>query len=143
MPNLSLCHWSRQLFDLRASSTDVPVLLLNQPNLILHAAALNKPEIPVGPLLNPTKTNLLKHQQSGVPHKDLTKTSLLAFRSGGVPAAMLGCTEYLLSPRWNGEEKSLLHVAIIAKFLDDNKPKRHLKSGFALFQISSIFCDFI
>ena len=30
--NLPLCHWSSQLFDLRApSSTDVPVLLLNQP----------------------------------------------------------------------------------------------------------------
>ena len=29
---LPLCHWSSQLFDLRAqSSTDVPVLLLNQP----------------------------------------------------------------------------------------------------------------
>ena len=28
-----LCHWSRQLFDLRTpSSTDLPVLLLNQPN---------------------------------------------------------------------------------------------------------------
>ena len=33
MPNLLLCHWSRQLFDLRApSSTDVPVLLLNLLN---------------------------------------------------------------------------------------------------------------
>ena len=33
MLNLPLCHWSSQLFDLRApSSTDVPVLLLNQPN---------------------------------------------------------------------------------------------------------------
>ena len=32
VPNLPLCHWSGQLFDLRApSSTDVPVLLLNQP----------------------------------------------------------------------------------------------------------------
>ena len=32
MPNLPLCHWSSQLFDLRAPlSTDVPVLLLNQP----------------------------------------------------------------------------------------------------------------
>ena len=32
MPYLPLCHWSSQLFDLRApSSTDVPVLLLNQP----------------------------------------------------------------------------------------------------------------
>ena len=33
MLNLPLCHWSSQLFDLRAlSSTDVPVLLLNQPD---------------------------------------------------------------------------------------------------------------
>ena len=32
VPNLPLCHWSSQLFDLREpSSTDVPVLLLNQP----------------------------------------------------------------------------------------------------------------
>ena len=34
MLNLPLCHWSSQLFDLRApSSTDVSVLLLNQPNI--------------------------------------------------------------------------------------------------------------
>ena len=33
MFNLSLCHWSIQLFDLCVpSSTDLPVLLLNQPN---------------------------------------------------------------------------------------------------------------
>ena len=39
VPNLSLCHWSSKLFDLRApSSTDVPVLLLNQPT--------NSPERP-------------------------------------------------------------------------------------------------
>ena len=32
--NLPLCHWSSQLFDLRApSSTEVPVLLLNQPTV--------------------------------------------------------------------------------------------------------------
>ena len=32
--NLPPCHWSSQLFDLRAPwSTDVPVLLLNQPNV--------------------------------------------------------------------------------------------------------------
>ena len=31
-PNLPLCHWSSELFDLRApSSTEVPGLLLNQP----------------------------------------------------------------------------------------------------------------
>ena len=32
------------------------------------------------------------------------------------------------------EEKSLRHVAMVANVLDDIKPKRHLKSGFALFQ---------
>ena len=32
------------------------------------------------------------------------------------------------------EEKPLRHVVMIAKFLDDNKPKIHLKSIFALFQ---------
>ena len=32
VPNLPICHWSRQLFDLRMpSSTDIAVLLLNQP----------------------------------------------------------------------------------------------------------------
>ena len=35
----------------------------------------------------------------------------------------------------NREEKSLRHVAMVAKFLDDSKSKRHLKSGFALFQL--------
>ena len=43
----------------------------------------------------------------------------------------------------NREEKWLYHVAMMAKFLDDNKPKRHLKSGFALFQTSSILFNFI
>ena len=34
VPNLPLCHWSSHLFDLHApSSTDVSVLLLNQPNI--------------------------------------------------------------------------------------------------------------
>ena len=41
------------------------------------------------------------------------------------------------------EEKSLRHVAIVAKFLDDNKPKTALKSTFALFQSSSILFNFI
>ena len=40
-------------------------------------------------------------------------------------------------------EKSLRHVAMVAKFLDNNKPKRHLKSGFALFQTSLILFNFI
>ena len=33
----------------------------------------------------------------------------------------------------NREEKSLLHVAMVANFLDDNKPKIHLKREFAPF----------
>ena len=37
---------------------------------------------------------------------------------------------------------SLRQVAMVAKFLDDNKPQRHLKSGFALFQTSSILFNF-
>ena len=41
------------------------------------------------------------------------------------------------------EEKSLRHVAMVAKFLDDNKSKRHSKSGFELFQTSSILFNFI
>ena len=40
-------------------------------------------------------------------------------------------------------EKSLHHVAMVAKFLDDNKSKHHLKSGFALFQTSLILFNFI
>ena len=36
MPTFPLCHWSSHLFDLRApSSTDVGVLLLNQPIYVI------------------------------------------------------------------------------------------------------------
>ena len=41
------------------------------------------------------------------------------------------------------EEKSLCGVAMVAKFLDDNKPKRRLKNEFALFQTSSTLSNFI
>ena len=45
---------------------------------------------------------------------------------------------------WNDrEEKSLRHVAMVAKFLDDNKRKINLKSKFALFQTSSILFNFV
>ena len=43
----------------------------------------------------------------------------------------------------NRQEKLLRHVAMVAQFLDDNKPKIHLKSKFALFQTSSILFNFI
>ena len=38
----------------------------------------------------------------------------------------------------NREEKSSHHIVMVAKFLVDNKSKCLLKSGFALFQTSSI-----
>ena len=46
-------------------------------------------------------------------------------------------------PNTNREEKSLRHVSMVAKFLDDNKTKKSLKSLFALFQTSSILFSFI
>ena len=41
------------------------------------------------------------------------------------------------------EEKSFRHVTMVAKFLDENKSKRHSKSGFELFQTSLILFNFI
>ena len=41
------------------------------------------------------------------------------------------------------KEKSLRHVAMVGKVLDDNKPKKSLKSLFALFQTSPILFNFI
>ena len=41
------------------------------------------------------------------------------------------------------EEKPLRHSAMVANFLDDNKSKRHLKSGLTLFQLhQSYFISF-
>ena len=41
------------------------------------------------------------------------------------------------------EEKPLRHIAMVANFLDDNKSKRHLKSGLTLFQLhQSYFISF-
>ena len=44
---------------------------------------------------------------------------------------------------FNREEKSFHHVTMVAKFLDDNKLIKSLKSLFALFQISPILFNFI
>ena len=46
-------------------------------------------------------------------------------------------SRFQLKGQINRGEKSLRHVTMVAKFLDDNKSKRHLKSGFGLFQTSS------
>ena len=43
----------------------------------------------------------------------------------------------------NREEEPLCHIAMVAKFLDDNKPKSYLNSEFALFQTSLILVNFI
>ena len=43
----------------------------------------------------------------------------------------------------NREEMSFRHVNMVAKFLDDNKPKIHLKSEFTMFQSLSILSNFI
>ena len=43
----------------------------------------------------------------------------------------------------NREKQSFRQVVLGVKFVNDNKPKRYLKSGFALFQTSSILCNFI
>ena len=46
MLNLPLCHWSSQLFVLRASSlTEVPVLLQNQPNKLEGGLEPTKTEV--------------------------------------------------------------------------------------------------
>ena len=44
---------------------------------------------------------------------------------------------------FNREEKSLRHITMVAKFLDDNKPLKSLKSLFALFQISPILFNIL
>ena len=44
-----------------------------------------------------------------------------------------------ITPVSNREEKSLRCVAMVAKFLDDNKPKIDLKREFALFQTTTFF----
>ena len=41
------------------------------------------------------------------------------------------------------EDKSLRHVAMVAKFRNTTNRKRHLKSEFALFQTSTISFSFI
>jgi len=43
----------------------------------------------------------------------------------------------------NREEKQLRHIAMVAKFLADNKPKKSLKSLFPLFQTSTILFNSI
>ena len=44
----------------------------------------------------------------------------------------------ILNPFGQAFRKSQRHVAMVAEFLDDNKPEIHLKREFAPFQTSSI-----
>ena len=43
------------------------------------------------------------------------------------------------TPPINGQEKQLRHVAMVAKFLDDNKPKIHLKVNSHCFKLHRSF----
>ena len=52
-------------------------------------------------------------------------------------------TEILTLRYWHNREEKSLHVAMVAKFLDDNKLIKSLKSLFALFQTSPILFNFI
>ena len=49
----------------------------------------------------------------------------------------------MYNPRLTNREKLLRYVAMVAKFLDDNKPIKSLKSLFALFQTLPILFNFI
>ena len=69
------------------------------------------------------------------------KSHLLAINDS--TCTPLEATKEPFTTRLDREEKSLHHVTIVAKCLDDNKPKIHLKSKFALFQTSSILFSFI
>ena len=72
--------------------------------------------------------------------KERTKKShLLAINDS--TCTPLEATKEPFTTRLDREEKSLRHVAIVAKCLADNNPKIHLKSKFALFQTSSILCN--
>ena len=70
-------------------------------------------------------------------------------RNKGIVEKCVGLARYAnptgeeLSFQYSGEEKSLRHVAVVAKFLDNNKPKIHLKRAFALFKTSLILFNFI
>ena len=46
LPNLPFCHWSSQMFDLRAPlSNDVPVMLLNRPIYVFQLGCRNLLEV--------------------------------------------------------------------------------------------------
>ena len=53
------------------------------------------------------------------------------------------CLLWLMQYQRLREEKSLRHIAEVAKCLDDNKPIKSLKSLFALFQTSPILSNFL
>ena len=66
-------------------------------------------------------------------------TVLIIIPSARLPFIMLIHFLWLL----HREENSLHHVAMVAKFLDDNKPMKPLKSLFPLFQTLPILFNFI
>ena len=74
VPNLPLCRWSSQLFDLGASSSSgVPILMLNQPIIYSITVALeNRRNFPTPPLHGfPAKRRLRNKRRNSIlmmPH---------------------------------------------------------------------------
>ena len=96
--------------------------------------------MPTNFLLNETKQNhyhFLHFFNCYNPLKWLCCTQEVVICRGSYPSDMY-------NPRLtNGEEKSLRHVAMVVKVLDDKKPIKSLKSLFALFQTLPILFSFI
>ena len=58
-------------------------------------------------------------------------------------AHAFSCAHYFQAPATQYRGEKSRHVAMVAKFLDNNKPIKSLKSLFALFQTSPILFNFI
>ena len=78
-------------------------------------------------------TFFLTHHSSGLPVVAMPKVSCI-LRLTQIHFISRLSMIVRINVVLNKEEKSLRHVPMGAKFLDDNKPKIHLKNEFALFQ---------
>ena len=98
MRNLLLCHWSSQLFDLRAqSSTDVPILFLNQPIVSYQCKSVKS-----------LKTKQITEHMLYIPYRgDKAETEVF---SGFLKEAKMLDLAYILGLLFLGEQKLSLKV---------------------------------
>ena len=85
----------------------------------------------------PISGRQLKTRQTG------EKSKVLGFEGNACLSIKLGNSRTEGCTLTNLEEKSLRCIAMVAKFMDDNKLIKSLKSLFALFQTSPILSSFI